>query len=300
MTPEGGPIGSRKFLVYILYKLFLKFNRDCGSPLIAQFVLRHPSWILISETPGAQVCTVCTECAHSKCAQIFFGPLKSVHTFFWAFSGVCTHFFQCFCECAHQFYGHFLRVRTFFEAWIQECAALFYCCSSVHSFSRPAAPNTRVRVPDSGYWLAVPPAGGLSHSFHRRFHWLLASPRSLARRIGRALPPSRASRGPVRLAKDIKSLTQILNLWVKDIKSLTDAEIAFGSCLDEWSVKKIVINWLINCLIDWMLLQPWLIVIDGLLNQTLIYVHVIPLHQSKEQDIVTKIIANAINHIDPY
>jgi hypothetical protein len=34
----------------------------------------------ISGSPRALVCTVCTECAHSKCAQIFFGLLKSVHT----------------------------------------------------------------------------------------------------------------------------------------------------------------------------------------------------------------------------
>jgi hypothetical protein len=34
----------------------------------------------ISESPGALVCTVCTECAHSKCAQIFFGLFRSVHT----------------------------------------------------------------------------------------------------------------------------------------------------------------------------------------------------------------------------
>jgi hypothetical protein len=34
----------------------------------------------ISGSPGALVCTVCTECAHSKCAQIFFGLFISVHT----------------------------------------------------------------------------------------------------------------------------------------------------------------------------------------------------------------------------
>ena len=34
----------------------------------------------ISGSPGALVCTVCTECAHSKCAQIFFGLFMSVHT----------------------------------------------------------------------------------------------------------------------------------------------------------------------------------------------------------------------------
>ena len=34
----------------------------------------------ISGSPRALVCTVCTECAHSKCAQIFFGLFRSVHT----------------------------------------------------------------------------------------------------------------------------------------------------------------------------------------------------------------------------
>jgi hypothetical protein len=39
----------------------------------------HP--ISISDSLGALVCTVCTECAHSKCAQIFFGPsLKVIPT----------------------------------------------------------------------------------------------------------------------------------------------------------------------------------------------------------------------------
>jgi hypothetical protein len=72
------------------------------------------------------------------------------------------------CECAHHFRGAFKTVNIFFETQIQECADFFYCCSSVHSFFRPAAPNSRVRVPGAGSWLAVPPAGELSHSFHKR------------------------------------------------------------------------------------------------------------------------------------
>ena len=81
--------------------------------------------------------------------------------YFLTFSGVCTHYFHCFGECAHPFHGHFLRVRSFFRLLLK-CAQLL----------SPAALNSGFRVPGSGCWLAVPPAGlkGQSHSFHKRFH----------------------------------------------------------------------------------------------------------------------------------
>jgi hypothetical protein len=80
--------------------------------------------------------------------------------YFLTFSGVCTYYFQCFEACAHPFHGLLIRVRSFFQLLLK-CAQLL----------SPAAPNSGVRVPDSGCcWLAVPPAGGQSHSFHKRFH----------------------------------------------------------------------------------------------------------------------------------
>ena len=80
--------------------------------------------------------------------------------YFLTFSKVCTNYFQCFEECAHSFHGHLKRVRSFFQLLLK-CAQLL----------SPAAPNSGFRVPGSGCcWLAVPPAGGQSHSFHKRFH----------------------------------------------------------------------------------------------------------------------------------
>jgi hypothetical protein len=157
------------FLRFEIFAVRVLRRGNAEKVIVARACFKTEFLPSISETPGALVCTVCTRSAHKKCAHIFHDPLTSVHTFVLAFSGVCTHFFQCFCECAHQFYGHFLRVRIFFEAQFQECAGFFHCCSSVHRFPRPATPNSRVRVPGSGFWLAVPPAGGLSHSCHRRF-----------------------------------------------------------------------------------------------------------------------------------
>jgi hypothetical protein len=86
------------------------------------------------------------KCAHpfflrvqKKCAHIFLGSLKSVHTFFWSFQ-----------QRAHKVLVHCHAVHSFCFRVLKFCRLLLHFASSVHSFLLPSAPKIRPWVLGSG------------------------------------------------------------------------------------------------------------------------------------------------------